>query len=124
MVSGLAVLRLCCLASAASTGALALSGPHWPVWTLFLLAAVAGITVSSWNGVQNAEMARRAPAGMIAETMAGGTILIFTGYIVGPPLFGAVALLSGGMGAAFMLNATVTLLALIPLTMLNTRKPA
>jgi MFS family permease len=124
MVPGLAVLRLCCLASAASTGALALSGPHWPVWGLFVLAAIAGITVSSWNGVQNAEMARRAPSGMIAETMAGGTILIFIGYIVGPPLFGAVALISGGMGAAFMLNATITLLALIPLSRLSTRKLA
>jgi len=124
MVPGLTVLRLCCLASAASTGALALSGTHWPIWTLFLLAAIAGITVSSWNGVQNAEMARRAPPGMIAETMAGGTILIFVGYIVGPPLFGAVALMSGGMGVAFMLNATITLLALIPLWRLRTQTSA
>lgn len=124
IMPGLAVLRLCCLASAASTGALALSGPHWPVWSLFLLAGLAGITVSSWNGVQNAEMARRAPPGMIAETMAGGTILIFAGYIIGPPLFGAVALLSGGMGAAFMINASITLLALIPLARLSTRTPA
>lgn len=124
MVAGLTVLRLCCLASAASTGGLALSGPHWPVWALFLLAAIAGITVSSWNGVQNAEMARRAPPGMIAETMAGGTILIFVGYIVGPPLFGAVALMSSGMGTAFMLNATITLLALVPLSRLSTRTSA
>lgn len=124
MVSGLTVLRLCCLASAATTGVLALSGPDWPVWSLFLLAATAGIAVSSWNGVQNAEMARRAPPGMIAETMAGGTILIFVGYIVGPPLFGAVALISGGMGTAFLLNAAATLLALIPLTWLGIRKRA
>jgi hypothetical protein len=75
--------------------------------------------VSSWNGVQNAEMARRAPPGMIAETMAGGTVLIFAGYIVGPPMFGAVALLSGGMGTAFAVNAAVTLLALVPLAWLG-----
>ncbi|WP_233553251.1 MFS transporter [Teichococcus wenyumeiae] len=124
MVPGLTVLRLCCLASATTTGVLALSGPHWPVWSLFLLAATAGIAVSSWNGVQNAEMARRAPPGMIAETMAGGTILIFVGYIVGPPLFGAVALISGGMGTAFLLNAAATLLALIPLAWLGIRKSA
>ncbi|MFC0409744.1 MFS transporter [Roseomonas elaeocarpi] len=124
VVPGLVVLRLCCLASAAATATLALSGTHWPVWSLFLLAAIAGIAVSSWNGVQNAEMAHRAPPGMIAETMAGGTILIFLGYIIGPPLFGAVALLAGGMGAAFMLNAAITLLALIPLTWLSIRRPA
>lgn len=124
MMPGLTVLRLCCLASAATTGALALSGPHWPVWSLFLLAAIAGIAVSSWNGVQNAEMARRAPPGMIAETMAGGTILIFVGYIIGPPLFGAVSLLSGSMGTAFKLNAAATLLAQIPLAWLSIRKSA
>jgi MFS family permease len=124
MVPGLTVLRLCCLASAATTGVLAFSGPHWPVWSLFLLAAIAGIGVSSWNGVQNAEMARRAPPGMIAETMAGGTILIFAGYIIGPPLFGAVALMSGGMGAAFLINAAATLLALIPLASLSIRRSA
>jgi MFS family permease len=124
LVPGLTVLRLCSLASAAATGMLAFSGPHWPVWSLFLLAAFAGIAVSSWNGVQNAEMARRAPPGMIAETMAGGTILIFVGYIVGPPLFGAVALMSDGMGAAFLLNAAATLLAQIPLAWLSFRRSA
>jgi MFS family permease len=122
LVPGLTVLRFCSLASAAATGTLAFSGPHWPVWSLFLLAAVGGIAVSSWNGVQNAEMARRAPTGMIAETMAGGTILIFLGYIIGPPLFGAVALMSDGMGTAFKVNAAITLLALIPLTWLSIRK--
>ncbi len=124
LARGLTVLRLCCLTSAATTGVLALSGPQWPVWSLFALAALAGITVSSWNGVQNGEMARLAPPGMIAETMAGGTILIFTGYIVGPPLFGAVALMSGGMSTAFMINAAATLLAQIPLLWLSFRKSA
>jgi MFS family permease len=123
LVPGLTVLRLCALASAAATGTLAFSGPHWPAWSLFLLAAIAGIAVSSWNGVQNAEMARRAPPGMIAETMAGGTILIFVGYIIGPPAFGAVALMSGGMGTAFKLSAAATLLALIPLGWLRIRRP-
>lgn len=121
LVPGLVVLRLCCLASAAATAMLACSGPGWPAWSLFLLAALAGIAVSSWNGVQNAEMARRAPPGLIAETMAGGTILIFTGYIVGPPLFGAVALLAGGMGAGFLVNGAITLLALVPLAWLRGR---
>jgi predicted MFS family arabinose efflux permease len=122
VLPGLLVLRCCALASAAATGALALSGPHWPAWTVFALAALAGIAVSSWNGVQNAEMARLAPPGMIAETMAGGTILIFLGYIVGPPVFGAVTLLAGGMGTAFMVNAAATLLALVPLTWLSMRR--
>nr|WP_305123431.1 MFS transporter [Roseomonas sp. GC11] len=115
VLPGLVVLGLCCLASAATTAVLAMSGPDWPAWSLFLLAAIAGIAVSSWNGVQNAEMARRAPPGMIAETMAGGTILIFLGYIIGPPVFGSVALLAGGMATAFKLNALATLLALVPL---------
>ena len=33
-----------------------------------LLAAVAGISVSGWNGVQIAEVARRSPPGLIGES--------------------------------------------------------
>ena len=55
--SGLLVLRVTTVTSAATTLLLALSGPSWPVWSLFLLTALSGITVTSWNGVQTAEIA-------------------------------------------------------------------
>ena len=48
--------------------------PHaadWPVWALLLLAAFAGASVSGWNGVQIAEVARRSPPEMVGETAAG-----------------------------------------------------
>lgn len=61
---------------------------------------------------------------MIAETKAGVTILIFTDYIIGPPLFGAVALVASGMDTAFLLNAAATLLGFIPLAWLCIRRSA
>ena len=41
------------------------------------LAAVAGIAVSGWNGVQIAEVARRSPPALVGETAAGSVILVW-----------------------------------------------
>jgi hypothetical protein len=80
-----------------------------------LLAAVGGVTVSSWNGVQIAEVARLAPPGLIADTTAGSTILIFLGYVVGPAAFAALVALTGRFDLAFHAVAFVTLAALVAL---------
>jgi hypothetical protein len=48
-----------------------------------MLVAVAGVTVSSWNGLQVAEIARHAPAHLLGEAASGATLLVFIGYVVG-----------------------------------------
>jgi MFS family permease len=104
-------LRAVAVTSAATSLALALTGPGWPAWTIALLAGIGGVTVSSWNGVQIAEVARLAPRQLIGETTAGSTILIFLGYIVGPSGVAMLVASTGRFDAAFLAVALATLAA-------------
>ena len=88
---------------------------------LVVIVAVAGVTVTSWNGVQLAEIARLAPRTAVAEALSGSTIVIFVGYVLGPALF---AMLVGftSYRYGFLFVALVALLAALPLHGLR-RKP-
>ncbi len=61
------VLSLLGLASGVTTLAWALVGPGWAFWQVALLSAVAGVTVTSWNGVQLSEVARACPPAACAR---------------------------------------------------------
>lgn len=113
--SGRVTLQVVAVTSAATSLALALSSPAWPFWALVVLAGIGGVTVSSWNGVQIAEVARLAPRDLVAETTAGSTILIFLGYVVGPSAFAALVSATGRFDLAFMGIAVATLTALVAL---------
>jgi MFS family permease len=113
--SGLLTLRVVAVTSAATSLTLALTDPAWPVWATALLAGMGGVTVSSWNGVQIAEVARLAPRHVVGETTAGSTILTFLGYIVGPSAFAALVAETGRFDAAFVAVALATLAALLGL---------
>jgi MFS family permease len=113
--SGIITLRAVALTSAATSIALALTSAAWPLWATVLLAGIGGVTVSSWNGVQIAEVARLAPRQLIGETTAGSTILIFLGYIAGPSAFAALVTATGRFDVAFVGVALATLAALLGL---------
>jgi MFS family permease len=113
--SGRSVLTTVALTSAATSLALALTNSAWPFWAMALLAGIGGVTVSSWNGVQIAEVARLAPKHLVGETTAGSTILIFVGYIVGPSAFAALVGATGRFDLAFLAVALATIAALIGL---------
>lgn len=113
--SGTVMLRWVAVASASTSAVLSLSSAAWPAWAFVALAVAGGLTVSSWNGVQVSTVAQLAPEGKIAETTAGGTILVFIGYWLGPMAFAFVVSLFGRFDVAFGLTALVTLCALIPL---------
>ena len=66
--SSTTTLAIASVGSALSTIAFGLADPAWPVWAFVALAAVAGFSVSGWNGVQIAEVARRSPPELIGET--------------------------------------------------------
>lgn len=110
--NGVPVLRACGLASAATTLALALTGPQTPVAFVWLVVALAGLGVSSWNGVQLAEVARCAPGDQVSDTASGATLLVFCGYVASPAWVGACLALGGGFGLAFAGQALVTLACL------------
>ena len=88
-------LLVAALFSAATTALLGATGPQWPLWTVVLLAFVAGCTAASWNGVQIAEVARHSPKRLITETAAGASLMVSLVNVVAPVL---VALAVASMG--------------------------
>jgi len=110
--SGRVTLQIVAVTSALSTLALAVAAPEWHFGLLCALAGIAGVTVSSWNGVQIAEIARLAPQGKLAEASAGATIVIFIGYIAGPVIFSLVLTATGRYDAACVVIALITISAL------------
>ncbi|WP_332696597.1 MFS transporter [Bosea sp. (in: a-proteobacteria)] len=107
------LLALVCLASGLTSLALMLATPTWPSWLFYALAAVAGITVSSWNGVQIAEIARRSPAGRIREAASGATVVVFLGYVAGPLSFALLVATTGRFDLGFLLCAAAGLLGFL-----------
>ncbi len=114
--SGRGVLIAVAAGSAATSLLLAVTSPAWPLWSVVLLMGVAGVTVSSWNGLQVAEIARNAPAQRLSEAAAGATLLVFVGYVVGPAACAALVSLTGRFDIAFVCAAAVTAFALAGLT--------
>ena len=113
--SGLATLRLIAVLSGLTVAATVLTFA-WPVWAVMVLAAIGGVTVSSWNGLILAEIARFAAPGRIGEATSGGVLVTFLGYIIGPA--GFTVLLSSGVSwtASFLLaGAVVAAVGLLPI---------
>lgn len=105
-------LAAAAVASAVTTALLAMSTAAWPVWSLVLLAAVAGVAVASWNGVQVAEVARRSPPGLVGETASGSVILVFISHMVAPAAFAAFVAATNRYDYALLVAAGCSLLCL------------
>lgn len=106
-------LSIAALFSAGTTILLGFTTPQWPLWSLMVLAFVAGCSAASWNGVQIAEVARRSPAHQISETAAGASILVSLVNIVAPAAFAATVAISGRYDIAFLCAGACSLLVLI-----------
>ncbi|MGX1744756.1 MFS transporter [Bosea sp. NPDC055353] len=89
------LLRMIGLASGATSLTLALATPEWSFPIYCIIAAIAGVTVSSWNGVQLSEIARACPPSLVREASAAATLVIFLGYVVAPSAFAMVLSLTG-----------------------------
>ncbi len=112
VLSSTATLAGAAAASAVATMALGWSAPDWPVWSLMLLAAFAGIAVSGWNGVMIAEVARRSPRHLIGETAAGSVVLVFLSNMLAPIAFAAFVAATGRFDLAFLIAGAGSLLCL------------
>ncbi len=84
--------------------------PGWPVGLVLAVCVLYGATAVGWNGVYLAEIARLAPEGRIAVLTGGTQFFTFTGGLLGPPTFGAIAAGSGSYGLGFVLFAVLPLL--------------
>lgn len=111
--SATASLSLAAVLSAATTMLLGLSSPQWPLWTIVVLAFVAGCSAASWNGVQIAEVARRSPPELISETSAGSSILVNLINMLAPAAFAAFVAIGDRYDYAFGFAGASTLLVLV-----------
>lgn len=104
MLAGLATLMaLAALATAALS-------PGLPSWLILLVLVIFGMTAIGWNGVYLAEIARQAPPGLAGVATGGALAITFLGVVLGPPVFGAIAELTGSYRAAYAALAVPTLL--------------
>jgi predicted MFS family arabinose efflux permease len=68
---------------------------------VLIVLCLFGGSAIGWNGVYLAEVARQAPPGQASMATAGTLSMTFLGVVVGPPIFGAVASVSGSYGFAY-----------------------
>jgi MFS family permease len=113
--------------AAGSTAAVLLvaaTGDDWPWWAVLSSAGIAGLAVTSWNGVYLAELAHVAPPGKIGEATAGASLLTFVGYVLGPAVFAMIVDHTGSYRIAFALAALLPASAVIVLRRARPLAPA
>lgn len=115
-IGPLRLLALLGLAMFLASGVLGAWGTYLPGPVLGLLCFAGGLTMSGWNGVFLAEVARLSPKGEVAR-ITGATFLIGScGLVAAPLVYSVIASRSGfGMGYVVMafvaLAGTITILA-------------
>ena len=110
--SSTTTLAIASVGSALSTIAFGLADPGWPGWAFIALAAVAGFSVSGWNGVQIAEVARRSPPDLIGECAAGAVILVFMSNMLAPVAFAAFVAVTNRYDYAFFAAGAFSIVCL------------
>lgn len=95
---------LCALMIASGLATLAL-GPSSTPALVFALLAVYGATAIGWNGIYLAAVARLAAPGQAGVATGGTLAFTYSGVVVGPPLFGLVAGITGDHAMAFAATA-------------------
>lgn len=114
-------LMLAAAMSAGTTALLGLSDRSWSVSSIVMLAVAAGASVAGWNGVQVAEVARRSPPKLVAETAAGSTILVYTSNIIAPAAFATFVAIANRFDYAFFAAGACSLLCIPLLSGLDRR---
>jgi MFS family permease len=89
--------------------------PMWSYSWLILLCAVFGASAVGWNGVYLAELARLAPKGMAGSLTGGALFFTYLGVVAGPPIFGALLILTGSYGATFMIVSMACFFTAVPI---------
>jgi predicted MFS family arabinose efflux permease len=97
------------IVSGACAFTMTLVDPSWPRPLLLALCAGYGAVAVGWNGVQLSEVARAAPPGKAGQATAANMFVTFSGVLIGPSLFGAIAGAAGTYRPGFVLLGVVSL---------------
>jgi MFS family permease len=109
--SGMRMLMLLGIFSAAMMAATALIAASWSWPAMVAVSGLSGLAVGSWNGVYLAEVASHAAKGKVGEATSGSTFLTFLGYVCGPVAFSAAVQATGDYRAAFIAAGGLPLVA-------------
>lgn len=82
--------------------------PGTPDWVVAAVVFLLGGTASGWNGVFLASLMRAVPPAEAGFAASGALLFSYLGIVLGPPLFGGLALLIG-FSDAFLALALVSL---------------
>ena len=78
-----------------------------PFWLITVVVVGYGSVVISWNGTSQAEFAHLSPPGEAAAVASVQTALAFSGAVIGPPIFAAIASWASYRMAFFAVAASV-----------------
>jgi MFS family permease len=78
--------------------------PATPNWVIGVVVFVLGGTASGWNGVFLANLMREVEPAQAGFAASGALLFSYLGIVLGPPLFGALALLIGFSNAFLALS--------------------
>ena len=81
---------------------LLLTAGEIPLAAIIVLAGIIGATVSGWNGVMMAELARLSPPGLVGSVSASAVTCIYFGYMLGPVVTSGIVGLSGSYFFGFV----------------------
>ncbi len=98
------------VASCLCAYATATFGAGWSTAAMLAVCALFGTTAIGWNGVQLSQVARHAPPGQAGAITGASAFLTFTGVVLGPPLFAALAGATGSYRTGFAVFGTLSLL--------------
>lgn len=107
LAAPLPVLAFIGLLAAACSIGLALAQPAWHTGAVLALAIGLGATAMGWNGVQLAEVARRAPVGHAGAITGASAFVTFSGVVTGPPAFALMAAATGSYRTGFFFLAAL-----------------
>jgi len=87
--------------------------PGWPLWAIYILFALHGMTSGAWAGATLAEAGRTAPQGQVTAALSGALVYFNTGKMLGPVVFANVYFFSQSYGWAFASLAIPAVIAWI-----------
>lgn len=103
------------LGMAASSIAMSLWHPGWPLAAVLAVAAAYGATGVGWNGVLLAEVARLATPAEAGRATGGTLFVTFFGVVVAPAGFGLVARATGSLSSMFFCLGALVLVCAVAL---------
>jgi MFS family permease len=86
--------------------------PDTPFWLITVVVVAYGSVVISWNGTSQAEFAHLSPPGEAAAVASVQTALAFSGAVIGPPIFAAIAAWASYRMAFFAVAGSVLVTAI------------